>query len=94
MAAKRFLGNGFLARGGAFLVRRGGRRRAVRQQLAVLVDPQALCQANDVKAASDFADARLGAARDELIEGAIIVIGAIGAIEMDGSLVFKFKELL
>ena len=53
-----------------------------------------LCQANDVEAASDFADARLGAACDELIEGAIIAVGAIGTVEMDGSLIFKFKELL
>ena len=80
--------------GSAFLVRRGGRRCTARQRLAILVDPQALGQADDIKAASDFSDARLGAARDELIEGAIIVVGAMGAIKTDSSLVFKFKELL
>lgn len=85
---------GALRLGSAFLVRRGGRRRAVRQQPAVLVDPQALCQANDVEAASDFADARLGAAGNEFVEGAVIVIDTMGAVEMDGSLIFKFKELL
>ena len=80
--------------GSALLGGRGSLRRVVCQRLAVLVDPQALCQTDDVKAAPDFADARLGAACDELIEGAIIVIGALGAVEMDGSLVFKFTELL
>ena len=80
--------------GSALLGGRGSLRCVVRQRLAVLVDPQALGQANDIKAASDFADARLGAARNKFTENAVIIVGAIGAIEMDSSFVFEFEEFL